>query len=137
MHHRLWPMQAGHLTAPLLLLRSQGVLERCRYVCIANVLSDAQVNVTSSAALGGWISASPINGSIAPGESQVITLSYDVSQNEFQGMYEADILITTDAQPLAKVDLRAILHAHHYLAGPPSSSPFGCICFAPFHEFLP
>ena len=62
-----------------------------------------QVNITSSGLLGGWVSADPVNGTLAAGKSQAVTVKYDVSQNEFQGMYEADILITTTGQPLAKV----------------------------------
>ena len=48
------------------------------------------------------MSAEPSNGTLGAGKSQIITVKYDVSQNEFQGMYEADILITTTGQPLAK-----------------------------------
>lgn len=64
-----------------------------------------QVNITSAGLLGGWVSADPVNGTLGSGQSQMITVKYDVSQNEFQGMYEADILITTTGQPLAKAKL--------------------------------
>lgn len=64
-----------------------------------------QVNITSTGLLGGWVSADPFHGTLRAGQSQVVTLKYDVSQSEFQGMYEADILITTTGQPLAKVRL--------------------------------
>ena len=50
------------------------------------------------------MTADPVSGTIAPGQSQAITVKYDVSQNEFQGTYSAEILLTTNAQPLAKVN---------------------------------
>ena len=31
-----------------------------------------------------------------------VTVQYDVSQIDFQGIYTADVLITTNAQPIAK-----------------------------------
>lgn len=49
------------------------------------------------------MSVDPTNGTIPAGGSAQITVKYDVSQNEFQGVYSADILLTTNAQPLAKV----------------------------------
>ena len=60
------------------------------------------MNITSSGLLGGWVSADPSNGTLEAGKGLTITVKYDVSQNEFQGMYEADVLITTTGQPLAK-----------------------------------
>jgi hypothetical protein len=63
-----------------------------------------QTTITSPGVLGGWVSADPSNGTLAAGQSQAISVKYDVSQNEFQGIYSADILITTNAQPLAKVN---------------------------------
>lgn len=42
-------------------------------------------------------------GSVAPNGIVNVSVLYDVSQINFQGIYTADILITTDARPLAKV----------------------------------
>lgn len=62
-----------------------------------------QSNVTSTGLVGGWVTATPSTGTITPGQIQVISVQYDIGQNEFQGIYTADILLTTNAQPLAKV----------------------------------
>ena len=60
-----------------------------------------QASITSSGILGGWVSASPANGSLAVNQTAVVTLTYDVSQQEFQGVYSADVLLTTSGQPAA------------------------------------
>lgn len=51
---------------------------------------------------GGWLAGVPAAGAVAPGGVSVIKLTYDISQNEFQGVNTADILLTTTARPLAK-----------------------------------
>jgi len=72
-----------------------------------------QTNITSPGILGGWVSADPSNGTLAAGQSQAVVVKYDTSQNEFQGIYSADILITTNAQPLAKVTRFILLSRRH------------------------
>ena len=61
-----------------------------------------QVSITPRGALGGWVAAVPMAGTVAPGAVTAIKLNYDISQNEFQGINTADILLTTTARPLAK-----------------------------------
>lgn len=61
-----------------------------------------QVSVTPLGVFGGWLAAAPAAGVIAPGSSAKVVLSYDVSQNEFQGAYQAEVLLTTSARPVAK-----------------------------------
>ncbi len=39
---------------------------------------------------------------MAPNGVATVTVEYDVSQIDFQGIYTADVLITTNAQPIAK-----------------------------------
>ena len=39
---------------------------------------------------------------MAPNAVATVTVEYDVSQIDFQGIYTADVLITTSAQPIAK-----------------------------------
>ncbi len=62
-----------------------------------------QVSVTPLGVFGGWLSAAPAAGAVAPSSQTSILLAYDVSQNEFQGKYEAEVLLTTTARPVAKV----------------------------------
>lgn len=90
------------------------------------------MNITSNGVLGGWVSADPANGSISAGQSQQIAVKYDVSQNEFQGIYTADILITTNAQPLAKV-CRSLSHRgpHRQGSGIVDSCPVACCGCSP------
>ena len=44
-----------------------------------------------------------VEGTIAPNGVSNVSLFYDASQINFQGIYTADVLLTTDAQPIAKV----------------------------------
>jgi len=46
-----------------------------------------------------WLRA---GGSVAPNGVATVTVEYDVSQIDFQGIYTADVLITTNAQPIEK-----------------------------------
>ena len=62
-----------------------------------------QVEADPQGVLGGWIHANPSNASIAPGEVAAVQLLYNISQQGFQGTYAADVLITTNARPVAKV----------------------------------
>ena len=39
---------------------------------------------------------------MAPNAVGQVTVEYDVSQIDFQGIYTAEVLITTNAQPIAK-----------------------------------
>ena len=39
---------------------------------------------------------------MSPNGVATVTVAYDVSQIDFQGIYTADVLITTNAQPIAK-----------------------------------
>ncbi len=48
------------------------------------------------------MAAVPMAGTVAPGAVAAIKLNYDISQNEFQGINTADVLLTTTARPLAK-----------------------------------
>ena len=57
-------------------------------------------------------------GSVAPNGVLNVSVLYDVSQINFQGIYTADVLITTDAQPLAKVGLHC-----HFAPDSPDFSP--------------
>ncbi|BDA42482.1 probable extracellular serine proteinase at N-terminal half [Coccomyxa sp. Obi] len=61
------------------------------------------VSVTPLGVFGGWLSAAPAAGAVAPSSQSSILLAYDVSQNEFQGKYQAEVLLTTTARPVAKV----------------------------------
>jgi hypothetical protein len=61
-----------------------------------------QVSVTPLGVFGGWLAATPAAGVIPPGGSAAVALAYDVSQNEFQGAYQAEVLLTTSARPVAK-----------------------------------
>lgn len=63
--------------------------------------------MTPLGVFGGWLSAAPAAGSVAPNSTAAISLAYDVSQNEFQGTYQAEVLLTTTARPVAKVRLSA------------------------------
>jgi len=60
------------------------------------------VSITPRGVFGGWLSAAPASGAVAPGAAVAVRLSYDISQNEFQGVNTADVLLTTTARPLAK-----------------------------------
>ena len=62
-----------------------------------------QVEADPQGVIGGWIQASPTNASVAAGQVATVQLSYNISQQGFQGSYPADVLITTDARPVAKV----------------------------------
>ena len=62
-----------------------------------------QVTVTPLGVFGGWLSAAPAAGSVLPSSQSTILLTYDVSQNEFQGKNQAEVLLTTTARPVAKV----------------------------------
>lgn len=42
-------------------------------------------------------------GTIAPNGVSNVSLLFDVSEINFQGIYTADVLLTTNAQPIAKV----------------------------------
>ena len=64
-----------------------------------------QVVATPNGLIGGWISAVPANGTIAPGKLANVTLQYDISDSSFQGVYAANVLITTNARPVATVRL--------------------------------
>ncbi|CAK0762638.1 hypothetical protein CVIRNUC_002977 [Coccomyxa viridis] len=60
------------------------------------------VSITPLSVFGGWLTATPSVG-VIPGMSQAaVQLKYDVSQNEFQGRYQAQLLLTTSARPIAK-----------------------------------
>ena len=70
---------------------------------------------------GGWLTATPSSG-IIPGMSQAaVQLKYDVSQNEFQGRYQAQLLLTTSARPIAKVSKACSCH--------PPADPLLLTCF--------
>jgi hypothetical protein len=73
-----------------------------------------QVSVTWDGLVGGWLAASPTNGSIAGGAASSILLTYDVSDTGFQGVYTAQILVTTDAHPSAKVRYTAGMRVTHW-----------------------
>lgn len=92
-----------------------------------------QANITSNALLGGWVTASPTSGTIAAGQDQVITVKYDVSQNEFQGVYTAEILLTTDAQPLAKVVQLFFRWFAFHKGGITSAKPESSDTFSRYH----
>ena len=62
-----------------------------------------QVSIRPNGVFGGWVSAQPPNATIAPSATGAFVLAYDISQNEFQGVNTADVLITTSARPSAKV----------------------------------
>ena len=80
-----------------------------------------QVVPTSNTVIGGWLSAVPSSGTVAPGKVAEVVLMYNVSANPFQGTFEADVLITTSARPVAMVrGLSAVL------PGDPMLSTRGC-----------
>lgn len=60
------------------------------------------VSVLPNGVFGGWIAAQPTSGSIPAGGSTSFTLSYDISQNQFQTTLTAQVLITTSGRPSAK-----------------------------------
>jgi hypothetical protein len=49
-------------------------------------------------------------GSVAADGVGQVTVEYDVSQIDFQGIYTAEVLITTNAQPIAKARCLFVLH---------------------------
>lgn len=61
------------------------------------------MSVTPLGVFGGWLSAAPAAGVVLPSSRSAIQLAYDISQNEFQGKYQAEVLLTTTARPVAKV----------------------------------
>ncbi len=61
-----------------------------------------QVSITPLGVFGGWLTATPSTGVIKAQSQQAVQLVYDVSQNEFQGTYQAQLLLTTTARPVAK-----------------------------------
>ena len=63
----------------------------------------AQVTAEPQGIIGGWITVDPPNGTVAAGKVTSVQLQYDISQQGFQGQYTADVLITTNARPVAKV----------------------------------
>ena len=65
------------------------------------------MSVTPLGVFGGWLSATPLAGVVAPASAATIMLVYDVSQNEFQGTYQAEVLLTTTARPVAKVSVQS------------------------------
>ena len=67
-----------------------------------------QVSITPLGVFGGWLTATPSTGVIHPKSQTAIQLVYDVSQNEFQGRYQAQLLLTTTARPVAKVGIHPI-----------------------------
>lgn len=72
------------------------------YVSKCHPVHAAQVSITPRGVFGGWLAGVPMAGTVAPGGVSAIKLTYDISQNEFQGVNTADILLTTTARPLAK-----------------------------------
>ena len=67
------------------------------------VIGNLQISITPLGLFGGWLTATPPMGIIQPSSQTAIQLMYDVSQNEFQGKYQAQVLLTTTARPVAKV----------------------------------
>lgn len=63
-----------------------------------------QVSITWDGVVGGWLTASPANASIPGGGSLPIQLTYDVSDTGFQGVYNGQLIITTNAHPSATVN---------------------------------
>ena len=80
------------------------------YWLLADICMAFQVEADPQGLLGGWIQATPANASVAPGQTATVVLMYNISQSGFQGSYIADVLITTNARPVAKV-----LYAHQLL----------------------
>ena len=78
---------------------------RYRHACLNWYL---QVSITPLGVFGGWLTATPSTGVIYPKSQTAIQLIYDVSQNEFQGKYQAQLLLTTTARPVAKVGIHII-----------------------------
>lgn len=72
-------------------------------------LAHLQVNITPLGVFGGWLTATPSTGVIRPKSQTAIQLVYDVSQNEFQGRYQAEFLLTTTARPVARVSIPTIV----------------------------
>ena len=69
----------------------------------SEVIGNLQISITPLGLFGGWLTATPPMGIIQPSSQTAIQLMYDVSQNEFQGKYQAQVLLTTTARPVAKV----------------------------------
>ncbi|KAK9817300.1 hypothetical protein WJX72_012366 [[Myrmecia] bisecta] len=69
----------------------------------ANVSVTFAASAQPNGVIGGWISVTPATGTIPAGGFALIAIKYDFSQNQFQGINTANILITTNARPVAKV----------------------------------
>ncbi|KAL3162994.1 hypothetical protein ABBQ32_009426 [Trebouxia sp. C0010 RCD-2024] len=59
-------------------------------------------SATPTGLFGGWISMAPSTGTIAAGQSMNLVLTYDITQNTFQTVLQAAVLITTSGRPAAK-----------------------------------
>ena len=88
----------------------------CSAACLAPWQRDRllQVVPTSNTVIGGWLSAVPSNGTVAPGKVAEVVLMYNVSANPFQGTFAADVLITTSARPVAMVRDPSAPHGDPY-----------------------
>lgn len=53
-------------------------------------------------------------GTIAAGQSVNLVLTYDITQNTFQTVLQAAVLITTSGRPAAKVGCSQVSHDPHH-----------------------
>lgn len=62
-----------------------------------------QVTAFPRGPLGGYLTVLPANSTVPAGGVVTLALNYDVNALQIQGLYQADVLIKTNARPVVKV----------------------------------